>query len=718
MQKFFAELKRRNVVRVGIAYVILAWVLVQAADILLPTFGAPEGFIKGFYILLGLLFPLVLFFSWAYEVTPEGVMKTADVDKSKSITHGTGQKINKLTIGALGLAVAFLLVDKFFINPDGPGEVIPEAQGASIAVLPFVDLSPGGDQSYFSDGISEELLNVLAQIPDLRVAARTSSFQFKGQNLDIASIGAQLNVSYVLEGSVRRAEQQLRITAQLIDVETGFHLWSDTYDRELDDVFAIQDEISKAIVDALGEHLGITAEITPAKTRAVDTSVYGIYLKAKALARTRNIEDYLKALELLKIVLEVEPGYAPAHTILARVYFRLNEDIIDLTNAELVARAERHVETALKLDPEFAEAFAVKGMIAGFRGEDEEALRLYDRSLALNPNQSGVQRSRSVLLYDTFNRFEEGIEANRLAVAIDPLDHVARLDLAISLAWAGYLDEANIQVELLKGPDPVSYYTTKSTIALRQGRFVDNFKNQILNAEIIKQSSAGFSPAFSLASFGLEAEALRFANNDAILETVYMNLNQPEKALPFYRKRAAENPDAMAEQTFFAYGLMQVGQYREAAEILNYWWAQQEGRISMAGKFDRSRAGALYLVRRALGDAEGAKEVYEALISFDEFLRQAGVSASYFSINVPRAMLVGEDRDQGFAMLDAMADDGLFNVNLRMAPLLEVWSDPRMAALQAKMEKNREASQREILTWWCTADLPETSPKPLPETCN
>lgn len=707
-------------VRVAIAYVIVGWVLMQATDILFPLFGIPEWGQRFIVILLGIGFPIVLFVSWAYEVTPEGVMKTAAVDKSKSITHGTGQRINKLTIGALGLAVAFLLVDKFFINPGQTPEIIPEAQaeGASIAVLPFIDLSPEGDQEYFSDGISEELLNVLAKIPDLRVAARTSSFQFKGQNQDISNIGAQLNVTYVLEGSVRRADTQLRITAQLIDVETGFHLWSETYDRKLEDVFAIQDEISAAIVDALGEHLGITAETVPAKTRAVDTSVYSLYLEAKALARTRNTENDLKALEMLKAVLEVEPGYAPAHATLAAVYFSLGESDTDLTNAQLTTRAERHLETALALAPEFAEAFAVKGRIAEYRGEVEDALRLYDQSLALNPNQSSVHQSRSVILFDTFNRFEEGLEANRLAVAIDPLDHNARLDLATSLAWAGHFDEAQMQNDLLKGPDPSSYYNVQNILFISQGLYIENLKNLIVNAEIQKQRSGDFPLAGALANFGLEQEALRFADSDSLLWTVFATLNQPEKALPILRKRAQENPEAMELQTSLAFNLMSVGQYREAAEILNYWWEQMDGRISMGGNFDRSTAATLYFSRRALGDAEGAKEVYDALVTFDEFLHEANVSIFKFPISAPRAMLVNEDRDKGFAALDAMADEGLFFVNLRMAPLLEVWTDPRMAALQAKMDENLETAQGEFISWWCAAGLPETSPKPLPETCN
>ena len=237
MNEFFNELKRRNVVKVAVAYTVVGWVLLQFVDVVAPLMGLPDVFQKSVLVLLALGLPIALIISWAYEVTPEGVKKTEDVDLSASVSHSTGEKINKLIIGGLVIAVGFLLYDKFFLMPEPVVEVIPEmrveepAAQASIAVLPFSDLSPEGDQEYFADGLSEEILNVLVRVKDLTVASRTSSFQFKNGELGIPDIAAKLGVTYVLEGSIRKAGQTIRVTGQLIEAGTDRHLWSDTFDR-------------------------------------------------------------------------------------------------------------------------------------------------------------------------------------------------------------------------------------------------------------------------------------------------------------------------------------------------------------------------------------------------------------------------------------------------------------------------------------------------------
>ena len=237
-------------VHVAIAYVVVSWVILQFVDVVAPLMGLPEVFQKGIFILLIIGLPIALLFSWAYEVTPEGVKKTHEVDKSKSITHSTGQKINKLIIGGLVLAVGFLLFDKFYLTTESPP--IEEAGVIkSVAVLPLVDLSEGGDQEWFADGLAEEILNSLARLPELRVIARTSSFQFKGQDRDIGEIARTLGVANIVEGSIRRIGDRIRITAQLIRAEDGFHLWSETYDSTTSDLFDVQRDVAEKIAAAL-----------------------------------------------------------------------------------------------------------------------------------------------------------------------------------------------------------------------------------------------------------------------------------------------------------------------------------------------------------------------------------------------------------------------------------------------------------------------------------
>ena len=239
-----SELRRRNVFRMAVLYAVTAWLIMQAAEVVIGLAHLPDWIGPTILGLLAVGFPIALIFSWFYELTPEGISLETDVDRSESMAHVTGRRLDFIVISLLCAAVILFAYDKWWMR--GPPE-------KSIAVLAFTNMSNDPEQEYFSDGISEELLNVLAKIPGLRVAARTSSFQFKDENRDIINIGQQLSVTHVLEGSVRKAGNQLRITAQLIDASNGFHLWSETYDRELANIFALQDEVSAAIVGALEE---------------------------------------------------------------------------------------------------------------------------------------------------------------------------------------------------------------------------------------------------------------------------------------------------------------------------------------------------------------------------------------------------------------------------------------------------------------------------------
>jgi len=249
------ELRRRNVFRVAVAYAVIAWVLAQVADLAFDNFGTPDWVPKTVLFVLVLGFPLAIFFAWAFEMTPEGVKKEKDVDRSQSITHQTGRKLNFLITAVLVLAIGLLLVDKFVLRDEGSPRtadaISSSATDKSVAVLPFVAMSSGPDDEYFADGMTEEILNSLARLPDLLVTARTSAFAFKGLDVSIPEIATKLGVAHVVEGSVRRAGDQLRITAQLIRAHDGFHLWSETYDRSAADSFGVQGEIAAKIAAAL-----------------------------------------------------------------------------------------------------------------------------------------------------------------------------------------------------------------------------------------------------------------------------------------------------------------------------------------------------------------------------------------------------------------------------------------------------------------------------------
>jgi TolB-like protein len=313
---FFAELKRRNVVRVGIAYIIICWALAQVAEFAVDNFNAPDWALQIFVVFLILGLPLVLFLAWAFEMTPEGVKREKDVDRSQSITAKTGRKLDFIIIGVLVVAVGLLLVDKFLLEESAtPVNEIVATESQSIAVLPFVNMS--GDEDYFADGLSEELLNLLAKIPDLKVAGRTSSFAFKGRNEDFAAIGDALKVKHVLEGSVRRSGDTLRVTAQLIKVEDGYHVWSETYDRKMADIFAIQDDVAGAITDSL------RLQLSPRSSRpTADTEAYALYLEALPYVASNDDADVLDSvLGLLDRAIEIDPEFAKAHELKALSYW-------------------------------------------------------------------------------------------------------------------------------------------------------------------------------------------------------------------------------------------------------------------------------------------------------------------------------------------------------------------------------------------------------------
>ena len=310
---FFNELKRRNVFKVAAAYIIVGWLIMQAGEVMGPALRLPEwvNSALAFFLLLG--FPLALIFAWAFEMTADGLKKEKDVDRSQSITDVTGAKLNRTIMVVLILALGFFAFDKFVLGPKRDAQLVKETQLAaeqtagpamtgsvpdadtpeekSIAVLPFVNMSDDGGNEYFSDGLSEELLNLLAKIPELKVAARTSSFQFKGQTGDIDAIAKQLKVANVLEGSVRKSGNQVRITAQLIKADDGYHLWSETYDRTLENIFAVQDEIAAAVVDAL--KLTLLGAAKPVAKEA-NPDAYALFLQGRYWYNQASRENSVK----------------------------------------------------------------------------------------------------------------------------------------------------------------------------------------------------------------------------------------------------------------------------------------------------------------------------------------------------------------------------------------------------------------------------------------
>ncbi|MCJ7556060.1 MAG: hypothetical protein MUP90_03980 [Gammaproteobacteria bacterium] len=374
MKGFLAELSRRNVVRMGALYAVGGWLMLQVADVLFGLLELPGWSLRLVLGILMLGFPLVLVFAWVYEMTPEGLKRESEVDRNASVTPYTGKKLNGAVIALLAVALVFSVGQKYWMGERPAGSTaqvehagvndatlkggqmpsvasIADQDIPSIAVLPFVNMSGDADNEYFSDGLSEELLNVLAQVPGLRVAARTSSFQFKGKTGDVAEIAKQLRVGAVLEGSVRRSGDRVRITAQLIKASDGYHLWSSTFDRQLLDVFAIQDEIAEKVVEALRITLlgDQQQELTAGRTK--DFEAYNQYLMARQLQAQYSYGSLARAVDLYQKVLARDPDYRDAKAALVETYLD-QQWTGQISNAELQARARPLLAQVHQLDSE------------------------------------------------------------------------------------------------------------------------------------------------------------------------------------------------------------------------------------------------------------------------------------------------------------------------------------------------------------------------------
>ena len=416
LSNYFTELKRRNVFRVAAAYAVVGWLTIEVIDTLAPRMSMPE-WVPGFVILMVIIgFPIALLFSWAFELTPEGIKKSADVEVDESTTTTTGQAINYLIIAGLAAVVLF---QQFAPSLSKLSPFADAGDGAiQIAVLPFADLSAARDQEYLGDGVAEEILNVLAGIDGLKVTSRTSAFAFKGQSQSIPEIAKALGVTHVVEGSIRKQDNRVRITAQLINVSDDSHLWSDTYDANLTDIFRLQDEIAGQISSALSTNLNLQLPEIVRVTPNWNVGAYELYLKARQLiiART-NIEE---ALELLEAAIKLEPTFADAWAekaaAMALVAYGLSlEDATVDASWALYDEAWLVVRHATELEPNHALATAVQGLIRMNQKRWIEARVYYERAIDVeNPSDYaflwlGILQAHTGDLTASLATFNEGL---------------------------------------------------------------------------------------------------------------------------------------------------------------------------------------------------------------------------------------------------------------------------------------------------------------------
>ena len=462
MSQLFQELKRRNVIRVGVAYAIISWVIAQIAEFAFENFGAPDWVLKSVVVILLLGLPLALFFAWAFEMTPDGIKREAEVDRSNSIVTTTGRKLDRMIIGVLLVALGWFAFDKFYADtdttrsPTTAGDVVAndqQRQEKSVAVLPFVAMSSGPDDEYFADGLTEEILNSLAQLPELLITARTSAFSFKGQDIPVQEIASALGVKHIVEGSVRRSGDRLRVTAQLIRAEDGFHLWSENYDSTSTDTISVQENIAEQIASAMDVVLDEEKRDAMKAAGLRDPEAFTLYQKGLELFLQAhgdiNLVDGLRRANVFfEQVIERVPTFSEVYLLHSDLFVHalteesagVNQGILseeELANAYPTAIAD--YEAAAKHSTSKAQNTMMDLDLAYFRGD----WRGLDRRIRRALDTPGcVSSSWIQVIADVFGYSEQYLEQARRLLACDPRWSLSWFNLARSTLRLGDSEEA------------------------------------------------------------------------------------------------------------------------------------------------------------------------------------------------------------------------------------------------------------------------------------
>jgi TolB-like protein/Tfp pilus assembly protein PilF len=498
IDNFFAELKRRNVYKVAVAYAVVSWLLIQAASILLPTFEAPAWVMKVLVLVIIFGFPMALIFSWAFEITPEGIKLESEIEPNKSIARRTGRKIVAVTIALAVVAAGLFVYQLVRSTPAGmprQSEAATEVPNKSIAVLPFDNLSRDPDNAYFCEGVQDEILTRLAKVADLKVISRTSTQHFKSTPDNLPQIAKQLGVAHIVEGSVQKASDQVRVNVQLINALTDAHLWADTYDRKLTDIFAVESEISKTISETLQARLTGSEKSSIAKTPTVNPEAYELYLKGRFFAEKRTGADLRKSIEYYDQAIAKDPGYPLAYVGLADSHLLLTA-YGAISTKEAASPAKAALKKALALDDSLAQAHASSGLLANLELDLNRAITELERAIQLNPNYATAHHWIALPLM-AIGQSDRAIVEGKRAIELDPLSLICNADLAWVYFNARRYDETEAQARKTLEMDPrfyVAHYYLGEALQFK-GKLTD------ATAEYQKSFESNNDP-FSLAMLG------------------------------------------------------------------------------------------------------------------------------------------------------------------------------------------------------------------------
>ena len=699
----FIELKRRNVFKVSAAYLVLGWLVVQITDTIAPALGLPEWTLP-LILWLGVIgFPFALLFAWAFELTPEGVRRTQEVSPDASITRQTGSKLNHVIIGLLLAGIVVLLADKF-LSPElptsttatavEPGADITPLSYDSIAVLPFANMSDDRANEHFGDGLAEELLNLLAKVDGLKVAARTSSFHFKGQNPTIGQVATALDVDTVLEGSIRRSGDTIRVVAQLISAHDNAHLWSEKYDRPLTDLFTVQDEIANQIVAALMPHLDADEQpVVSSDTGNITPEQFERFLLARHQFRDYTEESLNEAKDAFLGITKTSPGYAPAWAWLGRSWVSL-ERVSNGRVPASVARpaARKAIDTALALDPREPMAYVARGEVAMSADDNVDALADFERAIALDPMLVDAYVRRQDALVNV-GRAEDAIESLERAREIDPLHPDVLWGLTHLLNLQGDRPAAVAALDRL--------YTIKPMLAAELEAHLYFDSGDMARAAYVIDLIKDGDDDESLEWRAIAAQAMGLHDAPVIQRTQLRPLSlavlgRRDEAIAAMEEVIAGTEDAHARLHVQMQTWLALGEYERLRDVLwAAWLERQQGETDggMGSEEIRVLAGAL----QTTGDPDRATDAL--LVTAEHVGRLSPVhSGNYLHARAALAVLEGR-HDQAVSYLDALASRGDPGYWIYGTPFASDWlvaDDPRYDDVRARFTANREYQLAEL----------------------
>lgn len=683
----FQELKRRNVFRVAIAFVVVAWLVLQLVDILVPMLGLPEWIGRGVFLLLVVLFPVSLVLAWALELTPEGIKLQKHVDRDQSITHKTGRKLDFIIIGVLIAALSISVYLNFATEHDSPPAPIPAANGVdrSIAVLPFANRSNIETDAFFVDGMHDELLTQLAKISALKVISRTSVMQYRGTTKTIREIGKELGVATLLEGGVQRAGDRIRINVQLIDADADEHLWAETYNRELtaSNIFEIQEQIASEIAGALHTALS-PADQKRLSTKPTDNLVaYEAYMIGRQKLPNRKISEMQEAVVQFKRAIELDENFVLAYVGLAETYIILN-NAGAMSKEDMLQSIRPLVAKARELDSTLGEVYNIMGGLSEYEGDFQKAETYYRKAIELSPGYTVARHWLALLLTNFGGRYSEAEAIYRRAAELDPLAANVHSNLAFVLSTQGKLEEAMSEARkaIAINPDLIDGYENVGLLLL-------NGHGDIAESMRWLQQAAARDPASGF-----------------LVGSVFVALGDFDSATYWHSFFSEAFPDA-ADGLVLALQLASVsGDEANAARL-----AEQ----ALTYSFDTMNLPqALFVLRNhdirqnMYGQALARYgEFFPELTAAEPIVHGSNVMAAVDLIPVLRAQGRAEQADRlgqrALALLQSMSINGFYGNRTLKAEVLALLDDKpaALAALSAAIESG-------WVTYWL--DLPDRNP--------